>query len=132
MTDERHFLDCAVWPHNGGTGLSQECTCGAVPAAPDSGDDRIERACEVMHDAYEAAAVTAGWETQERSRKPWSDVPEANKVTMRAAVAALLASPLLSEYGAEQREQGRRDVYDLIGPQHADEVRFLLGEEATP
>lgn len=52
--------------------------------------DTIERACEVMHDAYEAAAVTAGWQTQERSRVPWSEVPEANKVTMRAAVAALL------------------------------------------
>lgn len=50
----------------------------------------VERACEVMHDAYEEAAVKAGWETQERSRKPWADVPEANKETMRAAVAALL------------------------------------------
>lgn len=52
--------------------------------------ERIEQACEVMHDAYEAAAVGAGWETQQQSRKPWADVPEANKVTMRAAVAALL------------------------------------------
>lgn len=51
----------------------------------------IEQACEVMHDAYEAAAAEAGWETQERSRKPWADVPEANKVTMRRAVSALLA-----------------------------------------
>jgi len=51
----------------------------------------VEHACELMHDAYEAAAVTTGWETQERSRKPWSEVPEANKVTMRAAVSAVLA-----------------------------------------
>lgn len=51
---------------------------------------RVERYCEVMHDAYERAAVGAGWETQQVSRKPWADVPEANKVTMRAAVAALL------------------------------------------
>jgi hypothetical protein len=50
----------------------------------------VERACEVMHDAYEAAASREGWETQEASRKPWSDVPEANKATMRAAVRALL------------------------------------------
>jgi hypothetical protein len=50
----------------------------------------IEQACEVMHDAYEAAAVGAGWETQQQSRKPWADVPEANKATMRAAVSALL------------------------------------------
>jgi hypothetical protein len=53
-------------------------------------DDFIEKACEVMHDAYEKAAVGAGWETQQSSRKPWSDVPEANKATMRAAVSALL------------------------------------------
>lgn len=50
----------------------------------------VEEACEIMHDAYEKAAVGAGWETQAASRKPWSDVPEANKVTMRAAVTALL------------------------------------------
>jgi len=50
----------------------------------------IEKACEIMHDAYEKAAVGAGWETQKSSRKPWADVPEPNKVTMRAAVGALL------------------------------------------
>jgi hypothetical protein len=53
-------------------------------------DERVEQACEVMHDAYERAAVGAGWETQQVSRKPWADVPEANKQTMRAAVRALL------------------------------------------
>lgn len=52
--------------------------------------DYMDRLCEVMHDAYEAAALSAGWQTQERSRVPWADVPEANKATMRAAVAALL------------------------------------------
>lgn len=51
----------------------------------------IEALCEVMHDAYEQAAIGAGWETQTASRKPWADVPEANKATMRVAVAALLA-----------------------------------------
>jgi hypothetical protein len=53
--------------------------------------DLVETACEVMHDAYEKAATGAGWETNPASRKPWADVPEANKVTMRAAVSALLA-----------------------------------------
>lgn len=53
---------------------------------------RVERYCELMHDAYERAARGAGWETQAASRKPWSDVPEANKATMRAAVAALLTA----------------------------------------
>lgn len=51
---------------------------------------RVEAACEVMHDAYEKAAVGAGWETNPASRKPWADVPEANKATMRAAVGAVL------------------------------------------
>lgn len=50
----------------------------------------VEAACEVMHDAYERAAARAGWETQAASRKPWTDVPKANKATMRAAVGALL------------------------------------------
>lgn len=51
----------------------------------------LERACEVMHNAYEAAAPGAGWQTQQASRKPWAEVPEANKATMRAALTALLA-----------------------------------------
>lgn len=50
----------------------------------------LEEACRVMHDAYEKAATGAGWETNPASRKPWADVPEANKETMRAAVRALL------------------------------------------
>lgn len=51
---------------------------------------RVDHLCKVMHDAYEQAAVDAGWATQQASRKPWVDVPEANKVTMRASVQALL------------------------------------------
>ncbi len=50
----------------------------------------IDHYCEVMHDAYELAATKTGWETQAASRKPWSDVPESNKATMREAVSALL------------------------------------------
>lgn len=50
--------------------------------------DLIERACEVMHVNYEAAAVFHGWQSQ--SPVAWPDVPEANKATMREAVAALL------------------------------------------
>ncbi|WP_344609947.1 hypothetical protein, partial [Sporichthya brevicatena] len=68
--------------------LAHERAQRAGTARPEPAD--IERACEVMHDAYEAAAVGAGWETQQASRKPWADVPEANKATMRAAVAALI------------------------------------------
>jgi len=54
-------------------------------------DAEVEEACEIMHDAYEAAAVDNGWDTQARSRRPWAEVPSANQATMRAAVRALLA-----------------------------------------
>lgn len=50
----------------------------------------VERLCLVMHNAYEEAAVREGWQTQERSRKPWAEVPDANKATMRVAVEAML------------------------------------------
>lgn len=53
-------------------------------------DDNLDALCEIMHNAYEEAAISTGWETQVHSRKPWADVPEANKATMRAAVSALL------------------------------------------
>lgn len=50
----------------------------------------VERLCEVMHDAYEEAAKSSGWQTQAASRKPWAAVPEANKAAMRASVGAML------------------------------------------
>jgi hypothetical protein len=55
----------------------------------------IERLCEIQHDAYEVAAQREGWETQKSSRKPWADVPEANKATMRASMRAVLNSGLV-------------------------------------
>ena len=62
-------------------------------------DDLTERLCEEMHDRYETAAIGAGWQTNPRSRVPWADVPEANKVTMRAAVA-----PIADEIGRQRIE----------------------------
>lgn len=51
----------------------------------------VEEACEVMHDAYERAAIVHAWETDPASRhQDWAEVPEANKATMRDAVRALL------------------------------------------
>lgn len=64
--------------------------------APWDAQAGVEQACKLMHDAYEAAATANGWETQEGSRKPWADVPEANKATMRAAVRALLSSSIVA------------------------------------
>lgn len=73
-------------------GDADSCLRFTEPAQSDPAttDERVEAACEVMHDAYERAAIGAGWDTNPASRKPWADVPEANKVTMRAAVSALL------------------------------------------
>jgi hypothetical protein len=51
----------------------------------------VDECSEVLHDAYERAAVVHGWETNPASRhKPWADVPDANKATMRTAVRILL------------------------------------------
>jgi len=55
-----------------------------------SWDAFLDQACQVLHDAYEKAAPRHGWDTQTGSRKPWSDVPEENKATMREAVAEFL------------------------------------------
>ena len=49
----------------------------------------LEQLCEEMHDRYEKAATGAGWETNPKSRKPWSGVPEANKAAMRAAIGPI-------------------------------------------
>jgi hypothetical protein len=68
-------------------------------------DEKIEELCVRMHDAYEDAAKKEGWETQERSRKPWADVPEANKRTMRAAVSAACL-PLLDQIDRLAMEAG--------------------------
>lgn len=61
-------------------------------------ENLIEHLCALQHDAYEAAAVSAGWSTQQASRKPWEDVPEANKETMRASMRAVLIE--LEDMGA--------------------------------
>lgn len=58
---------------------------------PEVTDALVEESCEILHDAYERAAVVHGWETNPAARhKPWADVPESNKATMRDAVRALL------------------------------------------
>jgi hypothetical protein len=49
----------------------------------------IEDLCRISYDAYEHAAAGSGWETNPASRVAWGNVPEANKVAMRAAVAAV-------------------------------------------
>lgn len=62
----------------------------ALRGSEQQSSDLIDAACEVLHDAYEQAALETGWETNPASRRPWGDVPDANKATMRSAVQALL------------------------------------------
>jgi len=64
-----------------------------------------------MHDAYEAAAERHGWSTQARSRKPWADVPEANKATMREAVAAVL--PVVRQQIADEIESDLKQQEEM-------------------
>ena len=66
----------------------RDAALAAVTATPEN----VERLCEVMHDAYERAAVLEGWDTNPESATAWAHVPEANKRTMRVAVAAMLAA----------------------------------------
>jgi hypothetical protein len=47
----------------------------------------IEMMARTMHDAYERAALRNGWETQERSRVPWEDLPAVNRQTMLDALS---------------------------------------------
>lgn len=84
--DNNHWCVLAV-PHR--EHVCRQCG-SAVFTRGEATDAEVERSCEIMHDAYEAAAASEGWETQEASRKPWVDVPEANKRTMRYAVRTLL------------------------------------------
>lgn len=45
-------------------------------------DDQAEEIARRFHYAYEHHAKAEGWETQERSRKEWADVPAENRTTM--------------------------------------------------
>lgn len=49
-------------------------------------DEAAEALAKRFHDAYEALAPSHNWQTQERSRKPWDEVPEENRKLMVATV----------------------------------------------
>lgn len=59
-----------------------------------------ERWAQMFHDAYELAAPLFGYETREASRKPWSEVPEANRALM-TAVAGHVGAVIEREAAAE-------------------------------
>ena len=51
-----------------------------------SHEEAAEALAKQFHDAYEELAPKMNWQTQERSRKPWAEVPEENKKLMVATV----------------------------------------------
>lgn len=93
----------------------------------------VEGLCSVMHDAYEAAATKAGWETQERSRKPWEDVPEANKETMRVAVSAALdALTFMGWVSPEEHYETLNDYGQAVGDLNLANHRLARIKELLP
>jgi len=66
-----------------------------------SSDEAVEALCRLSHEAYERAAAESGWATNPASRTDWNDVPEANKIAMRASVVAVAAA-VRAEAVAEQ------------------------------
>lgn len=51
----------------------------------------IEYLCALQHKVYEEQALLEGWEThRDIPGSDWRGVPEANKATMRASMAAVL------------------------------------------
>jgi hypothetical protein len=51
---------------------------------------RPERIAQRFHEVYEELAPIYGWQTQERSRVPWEDVPPENKRLMVKVVTRLI------------------------------------------
>ena len=101
VTDPEYIIECengncSVMPEVRGTYPYMDevrALWNAANALPAVQSDAalLEEACIAAHDAYEAAAHEAGWATNPQSRKPWAEVPEANKAAMRAGIGAALA-----------------------------------------
>ena len=53
-------------------------------------DAWVEPIARLFHDTYEELAPRYGWETQERSRKEWADVPPENKAVVLATTAEVV------------------------------------------
>lgn len=59
----------------------------------------VEEIARAFHASYEEWAVELGWQTQERSRTVWCDLPEANRATMLATVQDLLDQGVIRPRG---------------------------------
>lgn len=62
-------------------------------------DDLVaaEQIARRFHDTYEHLAPYHGYETRESSRRPWADVPKANRELMIATVAQLLREGVITD-----------------------------------
>lgn len=72
----------------------------------------VEKYSKIAHEAYEKAAVGAGWETNEKSRKRWEEVPEANRACTRAAVRAVLEG--MGKITGEPKKPDPKETLRLI------------------
>ncbi|UUW88371.1 hypothetical protein [Pimelobacter simplex] len=102
---------------------------GADSEALAARDADIDQLCEIFHDAYEAEALSAGWETNPRSRVPWGDVPEPNKQCMRAAVRAFLGSGRFADHDHQIAERAWDEGY---GSGHSNAMRRMSDEPNAP
>jgi len=58
-------------------------------------DPPVVQIAKAFHERYEALAPSHGWDTQERSRVAWEDLPEENRGLMVSVVSALLADGVI-------------------------------------
>jgi hypothetical protein len=92
-----------------------------------------EELARLFHDTYEALAPSHGWETQERSRKDWDEVPAENKSLMIAVAARVLDALELADGGYPYMEHYRlilamreADVIDKANRHQDDTWRLWL------
>lgn len=65
----------------------------SAPSSPDTPRSTVmdaETLARLFHETYEELAPSHGWETQERSRKVWEEVPAENKSLMIAVAERVL------------------------------------------
>ena len=60
-------------------------------APPATGEGwNAEQLAQLFHEIYERLAPNFGYKTREASRKPWTDVPQNNKLLMIAVCSEIL------------------------------------------
>lgn len=116
---------------------------GGMSGRPD--DATVAR---LFHDTYERLAPTHGWETQERSRTQWDDLPAENRSLMLAVVSEVRAAlaavgsggpapgdPFCTYCGGNgyvAHSSGRADIIDMVCcPQCLGAQVAPTGDEGT-